>query len=406
MYPNIERRQLAGCLNQGARVSSSDGLLKIAGGRQRLAVRPLSRIVYIPTECEELAHSSTPKTLAKSNMQITTQVNGHLHETEYMFIQSKKVSTGKCPQQRYMMDEDTDIHVPPLHTPKQNDRYDHTLRELDQAVSSLAKQRLRRSRRESNDAKSISSNTINTQDGQSICSQRNMINNMDEIRQCRSPGSGSRSEESSTRRKRGDSLERSICDTVLESAAWGGSLYAASHEESDTEPASIEFILQDLEQAESVLEFETSSVSSRSSSRSQRSTRSSRSYRNSTKKNNLRVLPPLLSMSLDGEEKTGTVPSMSKANDSSEAAITPDTSIGTSKSSMDLDQKQFMELDDKSFPALRWPEASPRKRVLSMKEGCWNAFDKTPFSDDSLDISQSKSSVEWFEEDVSSRVSI
>jgi hypothetical protein len=311
--------------------------------------------------------------------------------------------------------------------------FSNSMQELDDTVVSIGKQQYRSPRRPGGEDDSVSSQSIATHASHSIHTHRNLIDNMQEIdpsdrlyspayfetpsactgrssrvsrrsactgrssrvsRRSACTGRSSRVSRRSgrsqgTRRKRGLSLEREISKTILESAAWGGTHFMATPEDKSAlhRLASTEFILQDLDLANSIIQSETSSTRSNDTSALHMGKDTSPVF---DRRSNL--LPPMFSKATDDESET-----FITRDDTTDAVVksfpdltTPDTSDESSLEHESPDE--FFELGGDSFPSVTWPSRggndnstrTSRKEKLSRstktsEQEEWTTFDKNPF---------------------------
>lgn len=291
--------------------------------------------------------------------------------------------------------------------------YSTRLRELDDTVISIGKLH-RLSSQPSGEDESVCTQSIASHDSSAI--YRDLIDNMQEMhlsnhfRTSLNGGAqsaiGSRSGRSScrshqtgrslsTRRKKGISLESVVSKTILESADWGEAHFISTPEANSltiTSEASTEFILQDLNQAHSVIQSETGSVLCHGNSSVISSQLFERPPRN--------LLPPIYSQSIESDFFLSNTNSGTK---SFNTLLTSDTSDETfeeregKKTSVELTRSRdtlspsdpFLDLGDDSFPTVNWSGESSASNSKSMNhpgpssnpscDGEWTSFDANPF---------------------------
>jgi hypothetical protein len=295
-----------------------------------------------------------------------------------------------------------------------------SLQELDETVASVDNNISAKLDQEQ-DGCSLSSYSFATQDGHSIYTHRHLIDNMNDVGIQRRPSKltplGSRTTRTSLRSKttaeasqeRYSGLERVVSQTILKTAALGSKsahFLVSSGGKGSNRPASADYILKDLYQADSVIANEVSSrrsistVTKRGRSRRRRkSPMSVQSLRTKPDSSETNLLPPMASQ----EEEDGawllddqTIPSAwgKKSRDSPVTQNTPvDKSAlkdvqGDDKSCLSVFSKNLFDDDDQgtfssptlsksSQHTLSTSQSSTAQDVLQSDE--WTSFSDNPF---------------------------
>jgi hypothetical protein len=312
---------------------------------------------------------------------------------------------------RYMMDESGGNALNRHVKTRKTKNFNQSMQELDDTLVSIGKQQYRSPRRPGGEDDSVSSQSIATHESHSIHAHRHLIDNMPEMDlsdRLHSPAYGEtqsawtgRSSRVSrisgrsqgTRRKRGLSLERVISETILESAAWGGAHFMVTLEDKSVlhSLASTEFILQDLDQANSIIQSETSSTRSNDASALHIGRDASPVF-----DRRCNLLPPIFSKATDDQSETPMT-----RNDTTDAVaksfpglLTPETSDESSLEPEGRSPDDVFELggDSDSFPSVTWPSrgesdnststSSEEKLDRSTKtseQEQWTTFETNPF---------------------------